>query len=114
MTEKIYNIRRKRYYRKPQTASLQHAYTSGVSSCTGCALREMRDDARSDFTCPNVDFDDRLHSGNQPLLCQEYVPDESTWDGEVYEDFTTVKDHIFIPANKQGIADYVAHILSYS
>lgn len=114
MTEKIYTIKRKRYYRKPQTMSLQHQYTTTVSACTGCALRAMRDDDSIDFSCPYVEFDDRIMSDNQPLLCQDYKPDESTWDGERYEDFTTTRDHIFIPASKQGIAAYVAHILEYS
>jgi hypothetical protein len=74
----------------------------------------MRDDESIDFSCPKVDFDDRIHSDNQPLLCQEYEPDMSTHDGEKCEDFTTLKDHIFIPANKQGVVDYVAHILEHS
>ena len=115
MTEKIYHINRLKYYRRPQVASLQQAYHTNRSACQGCALRPIVDDDVEDFHCPEVN-DDRFHQDNQPLKCQDYEPDERSWneDDQKYSDYDITKDFIFIRATKQGIVDYVAHILEHS
>lgn len=105
-------IQRKKYYRVPQTASLQTSDEVYMgSACDGCAL----DTGRTDLgECPEH-RDKRVF--DRPLLCQDYEIDEDSFEeyveGRRY-DVKILKDYIFIPATKQGIADYVAHLLEKS
>lgn len=107
-------IQRKKYYRVPQSQALTPdgkvaVYDANHDACSGCSLEGIRDHA----SCPQH-RDPRL-SCDQPMLCQDYECDESSAqsDGKFY-DYTILKDYIFIPATKQGIADYVAHLLEVS
>ena len=114
MTErKIYYIDGKRYWRMEQTNALQvHDGNYGNNDvCTGCVFRTRR---QEDFMCREV-TDPRLISGNQPLRCQDYEPDADSinTDGK-YEDYNILKDYIFVPATRAGLAQYVAHKLECS
>jgi len=106
-------IQRKKYYRVPQSQALTpdggvNVYNANNDACTGCVLKKLREDA----ACP--EFKDKiLH--NNPIICQDYGYDEESIDDEGrYEDYHVLKDYIFIPANRKGIADYVAHLLESS
>lgn len=106
-------INRKKYYRVPQSQAITpnggvNLYNETRDACTGCALRKLREDV----SCPEYN-DEKLLS--QPVICQDYGYDEESIDNEgVYEDYHVLKDFIFIPATRKGIADYVAHLLEVS
>ena len=114
MTErKIYYIDGKRYWRMEQVNALQvHDNNYGNNDvCTGCVFRTRR---QEDFMCREV-RDPRLISDNQPLRCQDYEPDEDSINPNgKYEDYNILRDYIFVPATRQGLADYVAHRLEHS
>jgi hypothetical protein len=80
-------------------------YTEVRDACTGCALQKLREDS----ACPEYN-DKKLV--NNPVVCQDYAYDEESIDDTgIFEDYHVLKDYIFIPANRKGIADYVAHLL---
>jgi hypothetical protein len=106
-------IQRKKYYRAPQSQAITpdgqgNSYGSNDGSgdaCDGCALRELR----AETSCPEY-RDKRLT--DQPVICQDYkVVAERGSDIDESGDYDVLKDFIFIPATKKGIADYVAHLL---
>lgn len=109
-------IDHKKYYRVPQSQAITPDGGDGYrgDACEGCALRILRQD--NDVPCPEHK-DKKLH--NNPVICQDYEYDRDTLDPtdlskDVYHDYIVLKDFIFIPANRKGIAGYVAHLLESS
>jgi hypothetical protein len=106
-------IQRKKYYRVPQSQAITpdgevNIYTEVRDACTGCALQKLREDS----ACPEY-RDKKLY--NNAVICQDYGYDEESIDSlGIYYDYHVLKDYIFIPATKKGIADYVAHLLEAS
>ncbi len=106
-------IQRKKYYRVPQSQAITPDgriadYQTAEDACSGCALKKLREDS----ACPEYN-DKKLI--NNPVVCQDYAYDEESIDDTgIFEDYHVLKDYIFIPATKKGIADYVAHLLEAS
>lgn len=106
-------IQRKKYYRVPQSQAITpdggiNLYNEVRDACTGCALKNLREDS----ACPEYK-DKKLV--NNPVVCQDYAYDEESIDDTgIFEDYHVLKDYIFIPATKKGIAEYVAHLLEAS
>jgi hypothetical protein len=110
-------IQRKKYYRVPQSQAITpdggiNLYNEVRDACTGCSLRKLREED----PCPEYK-DKKLYSN--PVICQDYEYDIDSVEPnelgrDVYHDYHVLKDYIFIPATKKGIADYVAHLLEVS
>jgi len=110
ITYPVKYIQRKKYYRVPQSQALApdggvNVYNSDHDACSGCALKTIREER----SCPEYK-DNRLTM--QPVICQDYkVVAERGSDIDEEGDYDVLKDYIFIPATKKGIAEYVAHLL---
>lgn len=111
ITYPVKYIGRKKYYRVPQSQAITpdggiNIYNEVHDACTGCALKKLREET----SCP--EHKDKKLADDRPVLCQDYGYDEETQqsDGKYY-DYTILKDYIFIPANRKGLAAYVAHLL---
>lgn len=109
---KIHWVKGKRYYRLPQVQALTKDYADeGV--CTGCALHGLKENNNG---CPKH-RDTLLVTHNKPVICQDYQIDldsASTWEKGKFEGFEILADFIYVPANRKGLADYVAHRLEFS
>ena len=107
-------IQRKKYYRVPQSQAITpdggvNVYSTSNDACTGCALKKLRDDT----ACPEYSDKKLAHEG--PVICQDYGYDEESINKHgLYEDYVILKDYIFIPATRAGLAQYVAHKLECS
>ena len=69
---------------------MKQVHNDDIDICTGCCFLSDRNDG---VKCPE--------RRDEVVMCQEWADD---W----------LIDYIFVPATKQGIADYVAHKLEHS
>lgn len=105
---KIHYIKRKRYWRMPQSQAITPDMGSySGDACAGCALATLRTD---DEPCP--EHKDKRLANSTPVICQDYELDiETRFSDGTYDDYVVLKDYIFIPATRVGMAAYVAHLL---
>jgi hypothetical protein len=89
MTAKKHRKGTKNYYRLLQVP-VEALEEHDSYMCKGCVFDDFKDDGTR---CPDRD--------KENLTCQ-------TWSDD------SVVDYIFVPATKQGLADYVVHRLEHS
>lgn len=98
---KKYRRGTKNYYRLLQVPHRDLDYKQH-HQCVGCCFNDLT----------NRELPSCVERKKEMLACQDYTPPSTDESGE-YVDAKFI-DYIFVPATKQGLADYMKHRLEYA